>query len=42
MEGAEKRNYTVGYFENWNLESLLSIADAAEIKYCENYFTKNS
>ena len=32
MEDAEKRNYAVGYFESWNLESLLSIADAAEAK----------
>ena len=32
MEDAEKRNYPVGYFESWNLESLLAIADAAEIK----------
>lgn len=32
MEDAEKRNYAVAYFESWNLESLLAIADAAEIK----------
>jgi len=32
MEDAEKRNYAVGYFESWNLESLLAIADAAEVK----------
>ena len=32
MEDTEKRNYAVGYFESWNLESLLAIADAAEIK----------
>ena len=32
MEDAEKRNYAVGYFESWNLESLLAVADAAEIK----------
>jgi fructose/tagatose bisphosphate aldolase len=27
---AEKRNYAVGYFESWNLESLLAVCDAAE------------
>jgi ketose-bisphosphate aldolase len=32
MKDAEKRNYAVGYFESWNLESLLAIADAAEVK----------
>ncbi|MBN2073460.1 MAG: class II fructose-bisphosphate aldolase, partial [Actinobacteria bacterium] len=30
MEDAEKRNYAVGYFESWNLESLLGVCDAAE------------
>ncbi|MCL4378675.1 MAG: class II fructose-bisphosphate aldolase, partial [Actinobacteria bacterium] len=30
MRDAEKGNYAVGYFESWNLESLLAIADAAE------------
>ena len=32
MEDAEKRNYAVGYFESWNLESLMAVADAAEVK----------
>jgi len=32
MEDAEKRNYAVGYFESWNLESLIAVADAAEVK----------
>lgn len=27
---AEAGNYAVGYFESWNLESLLAVADAAE------------
>jgi len=30
MEDAERGNYAVGYFEGWNLESLLAVADAAE------------
>ncbi|MCX7039223.1 MAG: class II fructose-bisphosphate aldolase [Spirochaetes bacterium] len=30
MEDAERRGYAVGYFESWNMESLLAIADAAE------------
>jgi fructose/tagatose bisphosphate aldolase len=30
MKDAEKRNYAVGYFESWNLESLLAVCDAAE------------
>jgi fructose/tagatose bisphosphate aldolase len=30
MAGAERDNYAVGYFESWNLESLLAVADAAE------------
>jgi fructose/tagatose bisphosphate aldolase len=30
MEDAERRGYAVGYFESWNLESLLAVADAAE------------
>jgi len=30
MDGAEKGQYAVGYFESWNLESLLAVADAAE------------
>jgi ketose-bisphosphate aldolase len=30
MTGAERDNYAVGYFESWNLESLLAVADAAE------------
>src|SRR5512135_3507481 len=30
MSGAEQRGYAVGYFESWNLESLLAVADAAE------------
>jgi fructose/tagatose bisphosphate aldolase len=29
MRDAEKTNYAVGYFECWNLESLLTIVDAA-------------
>lgn len=31
MENAERENYAVGYFESWNLESLLAVADAAEV-----------
>lgn len=30
MEDAERRGYAVGYFESWNMESLLATADAAE------------
>jgi fructose/tagatose bisphosphate aldolase len=30
MVNAEQGNYAVGYFESWNLESLLAVADAAE------------
>jgi fructose/tagatose bisphosphate aldolase len=30
MADAERGNYAVGYFESWNLESLLAVADAAE------------
>jgi fructose/tagatose bisphosphate aldolase len=30
MEDAERRGYAVGYFESWNMESLLAVADAAE------------
>jgi fructose/tagatose bisphosphate aldolase len=30
MEDARRGGYAVGYFESWNLESLLSVADAAE------------
>src|SRR5437660_10942914 len=30
MQDAERGNYAVGYFEGWNLESLLAVADAAE------------
>jgi len=30
MANAEQGGYAVGYFESWNLESLLAVADAAE------------
>ncbi len=30
LDDAKKRNYAVGYFESWNLESLLAVCDAAE------------
>jgi ketose-bisphosphate aldolase len=30
MADAERHGYAVGYFESWNLESLLAVADAAE------------
>lgn len=30
MVDAERGNYAVGYFESWNLESLLAVCDAAE------------
>lgn len=30
MDDAERGGYAVGYFESWNMESLLAVADAAE------------
>jgi ketose-bisphosphate aldolase len=30
MADAEREGYAVGYFESWNLESLLAVCDAAE------------
>ena len=30
MQDARRRSYAVGYFESWNLESLLAVADGAE------------
>jgi len=30
MAEAERRQYAVGYFERWNLESLQAVADASE------------
>jgi ketose-bisphosphate aldolase len=30
MEHAEKKSYAVGYFESWNIESLMAAFDAAE------------
>lgn len=30
MTEAEKGKYAVGYFESWNIESLLAVKDAAE------------
>lgn len=30
MDAAARGQYAVGYFESWNLESLLAVADAAE------------
>ena len=30
MKDAEAGNYAVGYFESWNLDSLLAVCDAAE------------
>ena len=30
MEAAAEGGYAVGYFESWNLELLLAVADAAE------------
>jgi fructose/tagatose bisphosphate aldolase len=30
MDNAERHQYAVGYFESWNMESLLAVADAAE------------
>jgi fructose/tagatose bisphosphate aldolase len=32
MADATRHRYAVGYFESWNLESLLAVADAAETK----------
>lgn len=32
LEHAGRNRYAVGYFESWNLESLLAVADAAEAK----------
>jgi ketose-bisphosphate aldolase len=32
MADAQRRDYAVGYFESWNLESLLAVADAAEAR----------
>src|SRR5947207_21297 len=31
MHDAIAGGYAVGYFESWNLESLLAVADAAEV-----------
>src|SRR5215470_6603201 len=31
MRDATAGGYAVGYFESWNLESLLAVADAAEV-----------
>jgi ketose-bisphosphate aldolase len=31
MADAERGGYAVGYFESWSLESLLAVADAAEV-----------
>jgi len=30
MDHAQQEGYAVGYFESWNLESLMAVADAAE------------
>ncbi len=30
LSHAQQHHYAVGYFESWNLESLLAVADAAE------------
>ena len=30
IHDARKRNYALGYFESWNLESLQGVLDAAE------------
>jgi len=30
LEHAETHRYAVGYFESWNMESLLAVKDAAE------------
>jgi ketose-bisphosphate aldolase len=32
MEDARKRSYAIGYFESWDLESVLAVAKAAENK----------
>jgi fructose/tagatose bisphosphate aldolase len=32
IASAAERGYAVGYFESWNLESLLAVADAAEFE----------
>lgn len=32
MADAGRKGYAVGYFESWNLESLLAVADAAEAR----------
>jgi len=32
LDHAKRNAYAVGYFESWNLESLLAVADAAEAK----------
>jgi fructose-bisphosphate aldolase class II len=33
MDGAEKGTYAVGYFESWDLMSLLAVADAASLTH---------
>jgi ketose-bisphosphate aldolase len=33
MADAERGGYAVGYFESWNLESLLAVCDAAEARH---------
>jgi len=33
MSAAEKGGYAVGYFESWDLHSLLAVADAARLTY---------
>ena len=30
MKHAESKNYAVGYFESWNMDSMLAVGDAAE------------
>lgn len=30
MKHAESKNYAVGYFESWNMDSMLAVSDAAE------------
>jgi fructose/tagatose bisphosphate aldolase len=30
LSHARKNRYAVGYFESWNLESILAVKDAAE------------
>jgi len=32
MDAAERGGYAVGYFESWNMESLVAVADAAEAR----------